>query len=342
MSPAAAYHPAQMVAHVAAAQPAPAPASKMALVSTRALHIPPAILAIASKPKGEATPTIKMLLADVLDLHKFGGHVFARDEYFADRIGVSIRAIGDALKWLSDRGYLIREFDHTARNKRNLRPGPAALALFEKSLQNLQGLPETPGRFCINSLQILQGVVAESADINTTLNTIGKRVVRIKKKGGQNAGSLLEQEEAENCTPPAGSAAQASRTGGPRNFEHVDELPARAHAFDEALPPDRFGKYREVPKSAEMVNEYLELIKHPKAGKGDLFYNYYASRGWRIGKSGMPCMNWVSLIPGFKFYELPEQEVKPAGRGYGQAQGSQVAKRMSAAEQAVHDIMNGN
>jgi hypothetical protein len=147
----------------------------MSLVSSRPLLIPPAVLAM-NAPSLNA----KALLADILDLHKVSGHVFARDDYFAERYQIGKRSVGDALQWLEANGWITRELDHSARNKRNLIPTEQALALLEKSLQNSQPLSEeqaesTPTACEIrhDSMRNPQGVHAKSADISKNLNYKG-------------------------------------------------------------------------------------------------------------------------------------------------------------------------
>jgi len=157
--------------HVSHSAPPAAP-PKMSLVSPRPLIIPPAVLAMTA-PSLNA----KALLADILDLHKVSGHVFARDEYFAERYQIGKRSVGDALHWLEANGWITRELDHAARNKRNLIPTEQALALLEKSMQISQPLPleeadstPTPCEIRMDSLRNPQGVHAKSADISKNLN----------------------------------------------------------------------------------------------------------------------------------------------------------------------------
>ncbi|WP_167856338.1 helix-turn-helix domain-containing protein [Hymenobacter metallicola] len=149
----------------------------MSLISNRPLVIPPAVLALEA-PSLNA----KALLADILDLNKVSGHVFARDEYFAERYKIGKRSVGDALKWLEDNGWITRELDNSARNKRNLLPTEKATLLLGKSLRISQPLAEEHAKSAITSCEIRmesmrnpQGLHAKSADINTSLNKRGNQ-----------------------------------------------------------------------------------------------------------------------------------------------------------------------
>ena len=295
---------------------ADAPTPKMTAISNRALFIPPAILAL------EATLTAKLVLADVLDLHKVSGHVFARDEYFAERLGVSKRSIGDALLWLDQQGFVARLVDHTRQNKRVLVPTALALAFLEKSMQNLHEVnansaspPESStdselsdGKICMESLQNLHGVHANFADINTTVNTTinsGEReaadaAARAEKKIEE---VELDNSESEGLPAPAASLRPASHTGGaPANLE-PDELPVRPVVIDDDLPDTEWGRWAKIPRDAEMVDDYLRRLHSPHAGKGHLFFDYYRSVGWVIGKNRQPCQFWKSLVKSFRFID---------------------------------------
>jgi len=179
--------------HVSHSAPPAAP-PKMSLVSSRPLIIPPAVLAMTA-PSLNA----KALLADILDLHKVSGHVFARDEYFAERYQIGKRSVGDALHWLEANGWITRELDHAARNKRNLIPTEQALALLEKSMQISQPLPleeadstPTSCEIRMDSLRNPQGVHAKSADISKNLNKKDKH--SLSEDAALAAGCALKSE----------------------------------------------------------------------------------------------------------------------------------------------------
>jgi|GEM_PF-3954430 len=155
----------------------PTSASAQAARKSRALIVPAEVLALP-----DITLTAKLILAEVLDLYKVSGKVFASDEHFALRLGIGIRTVGDAIKQLNSYDLLTRSFDPKARQKRLLiptLPNPITASAQEKSLRNPQeqeaaepaDSAKSDCEFRNESLQNPQGVPAKSADINTRVNT---------------------------------------------------------------------------------------------------------------------------------------------------------------------------
>jgi len=219
---------------------APTAPPKMSLVSSRPLVIPPAVLAMTA-PSLNA----KALLADILDLHKVSGHVFARDDYFAERYQIGKRSVGDALQWLEANGWITRELDHAARNKRNLIPTEQALALLEKSMQISQPLPSqeadstpTPCEIRMDSLRNPQGVHAKSADISKNLNKKDKHT--LSDDAAPAAGCALESEQlresakqniplkADRCAEPV-NTRPAAPAAEPADFDTFWEAYGKKH-----------------------------------------------------------------------------------------------------------------
>jgi hypothetical protein len=118
------------------------------------------------------------MLAEVLDLHRVKGNVFASDEHFADRCRCSVRKSRETIAELEATGYLTRDVNYARRHKRLLIPTEKWQNLPEVVADSATSSPEvvaesagTSGRFCRELWQDLPGVVAESANINTIINT---------------------------------------------------------------------------------------------------------------------------------------------------------------------------
>lgn len=196
--------------------------------SARGLFISAAVLAL---PK--LTLTARLVLAEILNLHKVTGNVFARDSHFADRLNVSVRTIGNAIAELETQGYLTRPYDPAARQKRTL-------VLAEKSLQSLQGVvadfagspieslqklqpliqeeAESDCNSCNQSLQNLQGLVAGIADINNIINnnpnTLSEGEGELAQLSASSTGEELDLQPVGE--PTAEPAPTTSPTAQPR------------------------------------------------------------------------------------------------------------------------------
>ncbi|MGI4735561.1 MAG: hypothetical protein ACRYG7_10320 [Janthinobacterium lividum] len=152
----------------------------------------------------------RLVLAEILELHKVNGQVWANDQHFVNRLpGLAKRTVGGAIKELADGGYVVRDTNQSAQHKRILTPsaewqnllpiaesaigaeeempGPseepgqsaaseAAEPIAESAIGSpelLQILPQPIAESATDLLQNLPQPIAESADINYQLNTIG-------------------------------------------------------------------------------------------------------------------------------------------------------------------------
>lgn len=252
------------------------PPPKMTLVSNRPLVIPAAVLAIDA-PSLNA----KALLADILDLYKLSQHVFARDDYFAERYQVSKRSIGDALKWLEDHGWITRPIDNSARNKRNLVPTEQATALLEKSLQNLQPLPEdhaesatSDSRICNESMQNLPSLHADFADINHSLNKKGNHSLNTNDATGERAEEELKAKE-KNTTPvkaPSPEATNRAAAPEPDDFQEFWDL--YDHKKDRFKSERKWKSLNKVEQAAAIahVPAYVQATPEKRFRKDPLTY----------------------------------------------------------------------
>lgn len=127
------------------------------------LAVPLAVLAMEAP-----SLTAKVLLADIVCMYKNTGKVYTSDDHYAERYNMGKRTIGEAMKWLETEGWLMRDFDYSARTKRALSPTQKALSLFEKSMRNPHEVNAdsawSNGGKRMKSMRNPQGVDAESAD----------------------------------------------------------------------------------------------------------------------------------------------------------------------------------
>jgi len=188
----------------------------------RGLFISAAVLAL---PK--LTLTARLVLAEILNLHKVAGNVFARDSHFADRLNVGVRTVGTSIAELETQGYLTRPYDPAARQKRSLVITEKCLPILqgvvaksassvEECLLNQQPLcanqPESDCRNGNECLPILQGVVAESADIN---NIINNNPNTLPEGVGELASSASEGLDSQPASAPTVGPVQAEATTTP-------------------------------------------------------------------------------------------------------------------------------
>lgn len=173
----------------------------------RALHIPAAVLAHLSLSLLDCA-----ILAEVIDLHRVQGHVFASDEHFAKRCHVKARTVRQSIAELVVKGFLTRTVDYTARHKRQLIPTqlwqnspgvvaesattPGELFAPTKEITVVEVVAESaitsavvPAEFAGSNGEIrrdlwqnLPGVVADSANINTSLNTKANTIQILTQK----------------------------------------------------------------------------------------------------------------------------------------------------------------
>ncbi len=184
------------------------------MLSTRALHIPAAVL---------AQPSLSLLacavLAEILDLYQVKGQVFASDEHFAERCRCSPRKSRETIAELEAAGYLTRDVDHSRRHKRLLIPAekwqilPGVVAESATSPPEMLGVVAdsagSSGEICQDLRQILPGVVAESANINTIVNTKGKE--ESSRASAATSSSSFSAEKSGKTKPTARPQKAAAR-----------------------------------------------------------------------------------------------------------------------------------
>lgn len=216
----------------AAYSPAPMSVAK----PTRALHIDPLILAHASLDLLACA-----VLAEVVDLHRVKGHVFADDDHFASRCKSKPRTIRDTISELVKLGFLLREVNYKARHKRTLTPTDLWQNPPEVVADSATTSPEvvadsagSSGEICQDLWQNLPEVVADSANINTNLNTTPNTTslntplpaahaaaVGSKKNKGEEISSA---PAAQPTAPPIAPRCEAppkpakAKTGDPEHF----------------------------------------------------------------------------------------------------------------------------
>ncbi|MGI4884259.1 MAG: hypothetical protein ACRYFR_04800 [Janthinobacterium lividum] len=154
---------------------AAAPTPRMSVASAnRALVIPADVLAAP----GLSWPA-RLVLAEILDLHKVSGSVWANDQHFVNRLpGIQKRTVGGALKELEAAGWLHRETNQSAFHKRVLTPLVPAENGAEPVAESatgspdlLQNLQEPIAESATDLLQNLPQPIADFADINYHLNS---------------------------------------------------------------------------------------------------------------------------------------------------------------------------
>lgn len=179
---------------------------------TRALTILPGVLGL------DISWNARLVLSEVLDLHKVNGKVWANDEHFTDRCRIAKRTVGAALKELDDAGLLHRQTNQSAALKRILTPliypdgTPRPMA--ESAIGLLQNLQEPIAKSATDLLQILPQPIADSADINTSLNTKGK-TTQPGKKTGEGAAAFSSPSPSKKITAPTPVAPAPSPSTHP-------------------------------------------------------------------------------------------------------------------------------
>lgn len=212
----------------------------------RALHIPAAVLAHSS-----LSLLACAILGEIIDLHQVKGYVFASDEHFAKRCHVKARTVRQTIAELEAKGFLNRKVDYTARHKRQLiltqlwqniagvaaesaiTPAEAVASTEEitpaevvaKSAATSAGAPAesagSNGEICRDLWQNLPRVVADFADINTSLNTkTNTNQIHTEKKEGECTSKNDSLHlQAEKITIPNPIALPPSPTGPLTFFE---------------------------------------------------------------------------------------------------------------------------
>jgi septal ring-binding cell division protein DamX len=321
MSPARLPQPAPVLL---TAQPgALASAPKMSVATaTRALHIPAEVL---------AQPGLSLLacavLAEVLDLQKVRGRVFASDEHFAERCKCSARKSRETIAELEAAGYLSREVDYSRRHKRLLVPTekwqnlPEVVA--ESATSTLEVVAESAGssgEICRDLWQILPGVVAESANINTLLNTKGNTTLNndaagaaalgSEKKIGEDFSSTALPAEAEVSTPPVAAAPPAKLHL--MRLSAVATFPAFVEAWQAAVEanPEAYADFAQ----ANLLHYHTALLDWSNA-------------------NGKKKIDWLATIRASMRSDETKGQLRKA-RPAGTSADSPVLKRLATAEAA--------
>jgi hypothetical protein len=143
--------------------------------AARDLHIDARILA-----QPGLSLTACALLAEVLDLYRVKGQVFADNAHFEARCRCSERTVRNTIAELEEAGYLEREVDQKRNNKRLLVPTDKWQNVPEAPAEFAGGIADSPansaassGKNYRNPRQNLPQAPAEFAAINTNINTKG-------------------------------------------------------------------------------------------------------------------------------------------------------------------------
>ena len=226
--------PAPVLMHAHAGGQAPTP-SLTVTKAPRALHIPPEILA-----QPGLSLTACAILAEVLDLYQVKGKVFADDDHFAARCRCSARTVRSEMASLEEAGYLTRDVDQKRHGyKRLLVPSAKWREAPEPPANSAGATPEPPaiiattsGNNCHNLRQNLPEAPANSANINTSLNT-KSNTNQTPAAGAAGAGS--KKNEALTSLPEPPADAPHTR-GGATDVPTSKTNPAgpRSWAYDPA------------------------------------------------------------------------------------------------------------
>ncbi|MCA8829411.1 hypothetical protein [Hymenobacter pini] len=284
--------------------------------------------ALSSLKKFPAGP--KAALIEVCELYENGGKesCWITNNGLAERLGSHAVTVSRNLLWLYETGLLDVRHRPDLGNRRELVPtmatrsvyGPeqnseAAQALLAKRYGSKQTAKSTPLSETLrpsyqNAKTLLakrQGGLSETAKSclrAMTSNDEQESGAAVAASPALAVVGLVEWSNSELAPDEPTAWASHTRGGGPApaNME-ADELPSRPVAVDQSQPDDEYHRWIARPRDAAMVDEYLTRIKHPKAGKGHLFFDWYEPLGWVIGRNRMPCQNWKALIKSFKFLE---------------------------------------
>jgi hypothetical protein len=156
-----------------------------------------------------------------------------------------------------------------------------------------------------------------------------------KKKEGE----IDFSQSPADASHTGGGAAAGPVSEGLRALADTDVLPPH---FALSLPDSDPRKFIMIPQDAAMVDEYLRGHPDPKiskhAGSGHLFFDYYESVGFRVGKRQME--NWRATARSYSFIDYKtirenEQAAKRASRG---GQLDKRAEGLSEAQQILADM----
>jgi hypothetical protein len=255
--------------------------------SSRALYVPAEVLGLSG-----LTLTARLVLAEVIDLYKVGGRVFAGDDHFADRFGCSDRSVRTAITDLEDAGHLEKDLNYARRQKRLLVPTDLwknfPLLPEESSTSPVQEVPEESSTTSGNNFQdfrkILPIVPENSSNINTTINTTLNSTLNSTPVTAVDEEKKEEDVEAEepvvvevvepmSTDPPPKEKVAAKRKG-----------PAKpARTVRTAKPDVPFLK-----SEIGTLEAFIAAFEHTDYALANLPYYFEQVATWRDRKTGEP------------------------------------------------------
>jgi hypothetical protein len=293
--------------------------------SPRMLPIRQALNSLKKFPAGP-----KAALIEVCELYENGGKesCWITNQGLADRLGSHSVTVSRNLLWLYEAGLLDVRHRPDLGNRRELEPtmatravyGPdqnaeAAQALLAKRYGSKQNAKSTPLSEMLrpsyqNAKRVLakqQGGLSETAKSCLRPMTTNDDQVREAAAAAPREGFGFEPEDQDKSKLALNTsnawAPHTRGSGAALASMDSEERQARPVVADESLADDEYHRWLAKPRDAQMVDDYLTRINHPKAGKGYLFFDWYEPLGWVIGRNRMPCQNWKALIKSFKFLE---------------------------------------
>lgn len=203
--------------------------------TARGLYLPPAVLSLAN-----LSWPARLVLAEILDLHKVNGQVWANDQHFVKRLpGTSMRAVQRAIQELDTAGHITRITNQAAYHKRILTPTISDTASLEP-VANLAIAPNLPPdwREPIANLAVelspnLREPIANLADINYTLNIKENNNSAAVAAGVESSFSGSASAE-QPASPPAASSKKHTKHGASLAEIASLTLPHAAPEFAEA------------------------------------------------------------------------------------------------------------
>ncbi|MGI4735076.1 MAG: hypothetical protein ACRYG7_07850 [Janthinobacterium lividum] len=176
--------------------------------------------------QGALSLPARMVLAEILNLHKKNQRVWANDQHFSNRLpGVALRTVGGAIKELVDAGFIVRVTKQNADPKRTLTPTALCYLPLADSARgteeeepdeeayaesaratpdHMQNPQEPPAKSATDLLQELQEPPAESADIkyqlNNQSNTLPPSEGKSKKGKGNSSSPEVKNPEGEQSS----------------------------------------------------------------------------------------------------------------------------------------------
>ncbi|AWM31335.1 hypothetical protein [Hymenobacter nivis] len=246
---------------------AAAPKHRMSVTSTnRALVIPADVLAAP----GLSWPA-RLVLSEILDLHKVSGSVWANDQHFVNRLpGIQKRSVGGALKELEEAGWLHRETNQSAFHKRVLTPlvpnenSPEPIAKSAISSPDLlQNLQEPIAKSAIDLLQNLQEPIANFADINYHLNSSrnSNEIHPPEKKMGAGISEISSPDLKAKITAPTPVAVRPAPRAeqGPQHTAETKALAAQIAALWYVTEQKNFPRWARIARFVHEVQQAGQL-----------------------------------------------------------------------------------